>query len=357
MTLEGSRTSRTRRRRSARRSRGVLIVAAVVVLALLVGGGVALWNTFGPAKDYEGAGTGQVDVSIPSGASITRIGSILTDGGVVASSRAFVDAAKLNDKSGSIGPGTYALARRMSGAAAVERLVDPASRVTARVVVREGDSINQIAQEIVDKTTVTSAQVAAALAEPQDLGLPAYARNRPEGFLFPATYDVDPKDTATSLLKAMVLRFNEVSVEIGLEAKAAAIGVKPYDAVVVASLVQAEVAPVDYAKVSRVIYNRIDANMRLQFDSTVIYALGGGKVRLSTGDLATDSPYNTYRVKGLPPTPLDSPSREALVAAVTPEAGPWIYFVTTDLTTQTTKFTDSYAEFLKFKAEYKANLP
>ena len=356
MTIEGTRSRRTRQRRSQRRGRAVLLVAVVVVLGLVAGGAYGVWNAFGPAQDYSGSGSGQVDVTLPAGASLTRIGSLLAESDVVASTKAFVEAAQSDAKSSSIGPGTYAMALKMSGSAAVERLLDPSARVTARVLVREGDSIREITAEIVDKTTITSRQVEAALAAPQKLGLPAYAKDRPEGFLFPATYDVDAKDTATTLLQAMVQRFNEVSVEIGFEAKAADIGVDPYDAMIVASLVQAEAAPVDYPKVSRVVFNRLDQRMRLQFDSTVNYALGRSKVRLNLDDLKVDSPYNTYRVAGLPPTPLDSPSREALLGAVTPDDGPWIYFVTTDLETQTTKFTDSYEEFLTFKAEFKASL-
>ena len=96
--------------------------------------------------------------------------------------------------------------------------------------------------------------------------------------------------------------------------------------------------------------------MRLQFDSTVVYALGGVTSRLTSKDLQVDSPYNMYRNDGLPPGPINSPSELALEAAVAPATGPWIYFVTTDTTTGLTKFTDSYAEFLKFKAEYKGNL-
>jgi UPF0755 protein len=167
---------------------------------------------------------------------------------------------------------------------------------------------------------------------------------------------VDPKDTATTLLRAMVTRFNQVSVEIGFERRAIAAGRSPYEAVIVASLAQAEVSPQDYAKVARVIDNRIAKGMKLQFDSTVHYAVGGAG-KLTTADFAVDSPFNTFKVQGLPPTPINSPSKEALEAAVSPVPGPWLYFVTTDPSTGTTKFTDSYAEFLKFTAEFQANTP
>jgi UPF0755 protein len=94
--------------------------------------------------------------------------------------------------------------------------------------------------------------------------------------------------------------------------------------------------------------------MRLQFDSTVNYAKGSSDLTLSTDDLAVDSPYNTYRVQGLPPTPIGSPSEAALEAALDPDDGDWIYFVSTDPEQGITKFTASYEEFLRFKAEFQA---
>ncbi|MEI6693115.1 MAG: endolytic transglycosylase MltG [Actinomycetes bacterium] len=342
--------------RQRRRSRVALGLGLIVVLGVVIAAGVGLWNTFGPPKDYSGPGFGQVDVIIPSGASAKRIGTILNQADVVASQRAFVSAAKANAESRSIGPGTYSMLKQMKAQDAVARLLSPSSRVTARVIVREGASLREIKNQIITKTKISAADVDQVLANPQALGLPVYAQNKAEGFLFPATYDVEPTDTATTLLQAMVSKFNEVSAQIGFERKAAAAGISPKDAVTIASLVQAEVSPADYSKVSRVILNRVSKGMRLQFDSTVVYALGGVTSRLTSKDLQVDSPYNMYRNDGLPPGPINSPSELALEAAVAPATGPWIYFVTTDTTTGLTKFTDSYAEFLKFKAEYKGNL-
>jgi UPF0755 protein len=123
----------------------------------------------------------------------------------------------------------------------------------------------------------------------------------------------------------------------------------------VASLLQAEAQPKDFAKVARVIYNRLDKDMRLQLDTTVLYALGRSGTHLSPDELQTDSPYNTYKNKGLPPTPIDSPGQQAINAALHPAKGNWLYYVTTNLKTGETKFTNSYQEFLQFKRELKAN--
>jgi UPF0755 protein len=341
-------------RQIQRRRRSFLIVVIVVLGLFTVLGAFAVRSVFGGPADFEGSGTGSVTVTIPSGASATRIGEILTEQGVVASVGAFTAAAADDPASRGIQPGTYAMAEGMSGEAALQRLLDPAARVVAKVVVPEGSTVEEIVAAIASSTTIPRADLDKVVADPESLPLPAYAQNQLEGFLFPATYEVDPGDSAEDVLTAMVVRFNEVATEINLEARAKESGRSPYDIVVIASLVEAEVAPVDFGKASRVIDNRLSAGMRLQLDSTVNYAKGSSDLTLSSGDLAVDSPYNTYRVTGLPPTPIGSPSEAALEAALDPDDGDWIYFVTTDPEQGITKFTASYDEFLRFKAEFQA---
>ena len=121
------------------------------------------------------------------------------------------------------------------------------------------------------------------------------------------------------------------------------------------AFLEIEGSPDDYDKVARVIYNRLKAGMPLQLDSTVNYALGTANLHLSAADLKVDSPYNTYRNKGLPPGPINSPGDAAIQAALAPASGPWLYFVTTDPTTQTTEFATTYADFLKLKKKFQAN--
>jgi UPF0755 protein len=123
----------------------------------------------------------------------------------------------------------------------------------------------------------------------------------------------------------------------------------------IASLVQAEARDdEDFAKVSRVIYNRLEKSMPLQFDSTVHYAVGrDGKVSTSEEDRNVDSPYNTYRHPGLPPTPIMAPGEQAIKAALEPAEGDWLYFVTTNPDTGETKFAETFAEHQKNVAEFK----
>lgn len=341
-------------RRGRRRGTATVVVVISAVLVALVVGVLAVRSIVSGPKDFEGSGTGSVEVTIPQGASATRIGEILADAGSVASVGAFTGAATANPDARSIGPGTYAVALGMSGEAAVLRLLDPSALIIERVVIPEGSTVDEVAAAIAASTTISREQVDKVMADPGSLPLPSYAKDRLEGFLFPATYDVDPADTARDVVTSMVDRFNAAAADIDLAPRAREAGRDPYDVVVAASLVEAEVAPADFGKAARVIDNRIEAGMRLQFDSTVNYARGSSDLTLSTEELATDSPYNTYRVVGLPPTPIGSPSEAALEAVLDPDPGDWIYFVSTDPDKGITKFTASYQEFLEFKAEFQA---
>jgi len=149
-----------------------------------------------------------------------------------------------------------------------------------------------------------------------------------DGLLGIGRYVVGRRESAVSLVTRMVQRFDTEAAAAGLGPQAAALGVSPYQAVVVASIVQKEgVYPQNLAKVARVVYNRLQRDMPLQMDSTVLYAehRDGGPV--TSADLAVDSPYNTYLHKGLPPTPVCFPSTASLQAALAPEQGSWLYFV------------------------------
>ena len=138
---------------------------------------------------------------------------------------------------------------------------------------------------------------------------------------------------------------------------AAALGRTPYEILVIASMIEEEAKlDEDRAKIARVIYNRLKKGMPLQLDSTVNYALGTSELQLSAEQLATDSPYNTYKNKGLPPGPINSPGDAAIEAAINPASGSWLYFVTTDPKEQITEFATSYDDFLALKRKFQANV-
>ncbi|MEU1797919.1 endolytic transglycosylase MltG [Streptomyces californicus] len=184
-----------------------------------------------------------------------------------------------------------------------------------------------------------------------DLKLPAQAEGNPEGYLFPATYPLDAATEPAGLLRYMAdtahKRFGAGHVTAGSQRN----NVSVYDTVTIASIVQAEADTAsDMGKVARVVYNRLLKDMPLQMDSTINYALKRSTLDTTTTDTRLDSPYNSYRVKGLPPTPIGNPGEEALRAAVSPTPGPWLYFVTVG--PGDTRFTDDYAEQQKNVEEF-----
>ncbi|MFE9371121.1 endolytic transglycosylase MltG [Streptomyces sp. NPDC006711] len=187
-----------------------------------------------------------------------------------------------------------------------------------------------------------------------DLKLPVEAKGNPEGYLYPATYPVKEDATPGGLLAYMVAtakgRFGQDRITEGARSS----GLTVYQLVTIAGIVQAEAdSAADMGKVARVIRNRLAQGMPLQMDSTLNYALNRSTPATTTRDTKTDSPYNTYEHKGLPPTPIGNPGQQALDAAIRPTPGNWLYFVT--VAPGDTRFTDSYAQHLLNVGEFNEN--
>ncbi len=337
-------------------------LAVLVALAVLGGGAFFAYSTglsalkhrLAPPPDYAGSGSGSVMVEVKQGDSSADIARTLVDKGVVESEQAFTDAATSDPRSRSIQVGFYRLRHKMSAKSALGVLVNPDNLVKSAVTVPEGLTVQEIVALLAKKTDFSAKQYEAVLRRPAQIGLPAYAHGNPEGYLFPATYDVPPNATPTSVLSAMVTRYTEAAHQLDLARKARKLGYSAHDVVTVASLVQAEARfAKDFPKVARVIYNRLDAKMPLQFDSTVHYAVGkDGRVGTSESARNVDSPYNTYKVTGLPPTPIAAPGNQAIEAALNPAHGSWKYFVTTNPDTGVTKFATTYRQHLKNVAAF-----
>ncbi|MBD0292344.1 MAG: endolytic transglycosylase MltG [Jiangellaceae bacterium] len=373
---DGPRTTRAARRRQHRRRRRHRVFALVAVLvSLAVVGGLVAAVAFGgraifggvfagisaPAPDYPGPGSGQVVVTIEPGVSLREMGSTLTDAGVVASQEAFVEAAEKNPAALGIQAGQYTLRKEMRAADAVLALIE-STTVLGRVVIPEGFGKAQIIERIVEQAGFPVEEVQAAV---EAAPLPAYSDGDAEGFLFPATYDIKPDTTAASLVKMMVDRFGQAAESVGLEAGAAARNLTPRQAVTLASIIQREVhLEEDMADVAQVAYNRLSGacNSRgipaglLQMDSTVMYAAPGQSDGVFTSDQlrSINSPYNTYRMKGLPPGPIASPGELALQAALNPSNGDYCFFSAVNLDTGETKFAVTTEEHAKNVAELQA---
>jgi UPF0755 protein len=341
-------------RRNARVARIRGAIAVIIALAVVVGGvgfvvvkgKSALAGMLDQQRDYEGTGTGTVTVTIAKGSSLTAIGAVLTRDGVVFNADAFVRAAGDNDDAQNIQAGTYRLKAKMSGAAAVSALLDTTNRIIVKVTIPEGMRSADIFAALAKKSGVPVKEFQAAAAKPRDLGLPAYAKTV-EGYLFPATYQFEPRMTASSMLTAMVSRYLDEVEKLNLTAAARAQRITVGQLVTVASLAQAEVnRSQDYGKVARVVYNRLAKGRKLQFDTPIKYAHGyDGKVLLTYKQLHENNPYNDYLHAGLPPTPIGSPGAEALGAAAEPTPGTWLYFVAINPDTGATEFSTSEAGF------------
>lgn len=329
----GDPVDRPRRRR--RRGQGCLpvLIALVVVAGVVVFGGrwavEQIGSRLGSAPDYPGPGSGSVVFQVKQGATSTLIGRELKTQGVVKSVDAFTSAARDNDKSRDIEVGFYQLKKQMKASEALDVLVDPDNLVQDRVVVPEGARVRGIVKTIVARTDISRAALTRALAHPASIGLPAEAKGNPEGYLYPATYSVTPGQTAVGLLRQMVDKTVETQKLLDLKTKAAALGYTPEQVLTVASILEYEAnRSVDYPKVARVLYNRLQRGIPLQLDSTVAYVSGrSGDVWTTAAERADSSAYNTYAHTGLPPGPIGSPGEETIKAALNPTPGKWLYFL------------------------------
>jgi UPF0755 protein len=341
---------RGRRRRSGKRAL-VILVALLVVGGGLLGASTVLrpWIAqLTASNDYTGQGTGSVEVVVNPGDSGRAIGRSLEKADVVKSADAFVEAAANEPKAASIQPGTYTLRSQMSAAAALTMLLDPSSRTSERVLVREGLTAAEIAGVLAKASGRPLGEYTKALKDAEALGLPDAAKGKAEGWLFPDTYEFETKATPAQQLAAMVTQMRKVLDQLGVsDAKALRVLTE-------ASIVQAEGSRAeDFGKIARVIDNRLSAGRMLQMDSTVHYVVGKDKVTTTKQQRATKSPYNTYSVEGLPPGPIGNPGKAAIEAVLDPTPGDWMYFVAVDPTTGETKFAVTSAEHDRNVAEFR----
>ena len=298
-------------------------------------------------EDYEGQGTGEVTVEIPPGAGGGQIGEILAEADVVASAAAFAATAAANPDATGIQPGTYAMRRQMSAAAALNRLLEPGARQVQGVTVREGLWVEEVFAVLAEATGNDVADYEAV--EPDSLDLPEAAEGELEGFLFPDTYEFPDGATPQEQLQAMVDLGERRYAELGI----------PEDelrrTIVVASLVQAEgMFAEDLPKIARVVENRLADGEPLGFDSTIHFIFKErGRAGTTDAQRAEESPYNTYLNAGLPPGPINSPGAAAIEATLNPAEGTWKYFVTVNPSTGETVFTDTYDEHLEYVQEFE----
>ena len=338
----------------------ILLIGAVIYIGVQIsGGGETVAD-----RDYQGSGNGVHQlVEIPEGSSVSQLGPELEERGIVKTDSAFQTAAANNPDAGSIQPGFYRLQGEMSAAAAVQALIDPANRVELLdihggstlldVNVVGGNSRPGIYSQI-SRVTCTEGsenciaaedlQNVGATADLATLGVPEWARDavaargedpkRLEGLIVPGQYVVNPEMDAQEILTDLLTRSAQQFNDTGIVDRARALDLTPYELLTAASLVEREAPAGDFDKVARVILNRLEEPMRLEFDSTV-----------NDEDRAQVTPWNTYAKDGLPETPIAAASVEAITAMENPAEGNWLFFVTVDQD-GTTVFNDSFEEHL-----------
>jgi UPF0755 protein len=336
----------------------VLVAAAVLFfgVSFVWGKATGFVDSFGEVPDYPGPGNVPVVVNVPAGSSLDTIGGILLEQDVVKSAKAWNQAVRSEPRAQEVQAGRYSMLSQMRAIDALRLLINPgSSRVVKRFTVQEGLRLSAQITALAKQTKIERSKFQAALKKPKDLGLPSYAKNKPEGFLFPDTYELTQESTATSTMQQMVAEYKRVARDIGLDAAAKRLKRSPYEVLIVASIIEKEVRlPEDRPKVARVLYNRLDKDRKLQLDSTVVYAENLKTNTTTEEDRDSRSPYNTYRYEGLPPGPISAPGKAALRAAAEPADGKWMFFVTVNFDTGATKYANTEAEFQKIKKEFQA---
>ena len=376
-----SRSDRIREARGRRKRRftsGFALALLIVVLVDAVFLNSKMWHSlFGGDNDYTGDGVDDVVIQIHDGDSTTAIGQTLADRKVVANVKTFVAAAEGNTAISAIQPGFYKVRTEISASNAVARLADPQNRV-GKLVIPEGRQLDDVQDvktnavtegifSLISRATcvnlngdrhcvaVDDLKKAAGSAELSALSVPDWAANpvaalgndhrRLEGLIAPGTWNIDPSASAQDILSTLIGASATQYAQGGLLDTAKAMNMSPYQILTVGSLVQRESKPDDFAKVARVIYNRLHENRTLEFDSTVNYPLDRIEVATTDADRAQHTSWNTYVRPGLPATPICSPGQPALAAAEQPAPGDWLYFVTIDMQ-GTTLFTRDYEQHL-----------
>lgn len=313
-------------------------------------------------------------IEIPPYASVTEIATILDEKNLIISKEAFIVRAITSGISGRIKSGTYDISPNMSVDDIIDALsIGDADRgKTITITIIEGETIEDIANDLYENNVIYNKQkfleickTGAGFEKHNALNginlqkLDSETKYALEGYLFPDTYEFYINSTPYDVINKMLNRFNEIYVA-DYEAQAAAMGYSKQDVITIASIIEKESSQSDFSKVSAVIYNRLQQNMKLQVDSTIRYVKDYDNTISLTGEqYSYNSKYNTYLNKGLTPSPICNPSRAAIEAALNPNTSyvndGYLYFCLVDYETKTTVFSKTYQEHLENVSKYKDN--
>lgn len=315
--------------------------------AIVVGIALIILGIFHQTYDFSDKNPGpEVQIIIPNGASGSSIGDLLFTNNVIKSKKFFVEYYINNKAARGISPGVHKIQSKISTKLAVQQLLDQ-KRVISAINVREGSTYSDVLKALRENSHIISEKIQVG-----NLRIPLSNRsNSIEGQILPAIYSFEPGTRIIDALNTMLSRFSESTLPRLKKYK----NFNPYQVLTIASMVQIEGDVSDFSKVARVIYNRLAINMPLQLNSSVQYAANlRGRIALSVEATKINSPYNTYRNIGLPPTPISNPSNAAISATLKPAEGDWLYFIT--VKPGDTRFTKDFKEFQTWNSEYNKNL-
>lgn len=342
------------------------ITLAIVLLALvLAGAGTAMYIAYA-LKPTEAADN-EVRITVPPGMGSGQIAKLLEENGLIRDAKVFRYYLIYKKEGGRFQAGEYAMRPGMELNEIIGKMNegDTLRQEALRFTIPEGYTVLQIAdrlegrpgfdrQSFLDLTNSLQefASVKWVGDIPDDPGL----RHRLEGYLFPETYELKTDSTTRDMVLRMVTELDKKLA--GLPAdwpdKLKQTGLTFHQIMTVASLIEREVVDdEERAIVASVIYNRIKIGMKLQIDATVQYMLDKPKERLFEKDLLVDSPYNTYKIAGLPPGPIASPSLKSIHAALYPAETKFLFYVTKSDGTQKHTFAETYDQHLKNIADSK----
>ncbi len=329
----------------------LLRVGAALLASVLIIAGLSLIKR-GPAAAADfpcqvSSSAEKISIDVSSGETGSEIALELFDKGVTKSQESFFRIAVADQRSSSIAPGIHLIDREICAKDALTQLLDN-KRIAGLINVKEGAWVSEIKVAFTE-AGYSQKEIDRAFAQatiPQPF-------SRVEGLLFPAQYSFAKGTPIERAIVEMISRGEQEVMRAGFADKTSRF--TEQELLIIASIIQAEGTDDNFGQVSRVIYNRLKIGMPLQMDSTVHYVQAQrGDIFLSTKSTLLKSPFNTYRNAGLPPGPIGNPGRNAMLAAVTPTPGDWLYFIT--VAPGDTRFTQSFDEFNEWKLIYKANL-
>ena len=302
--------------RRAFRALPLLVVLAVVALA------AAAYALLADRSLPETSTT----VRIPIGATARDIGLLLQEHGVVRSAIAFELLARIEHESAELKAGEFAFDAHRPLSGVLEEVTGIGKQIATWVTVPEGFTVREIAQTLADRGIGPYAAFADTFGSSR-LDVDGTTAPSLEGYLFPDTYLVPEHASPQVVAHIMTAKFFS-ELPRDARARARALGYTVPQVVTIASLVEREAkADDERALMAGVYYNRLRRHMPLQVDATIEYTFAHHKDVITYADLATDSPYNTYKYAGLPPTPIANPGRPSLLAAFYPKRSDYYYYV------------------------------